>query len=151
MNLTITLPSEHRNKIAKALDLLNENTDPYFLNTTPSSGWIQVTLVDQEEIDPYLGLATLFTHKCLIQLSRILFSEMKKYLVPALWHEIGHCFGLDHVSEPQQIMSESVMPFSFYKEEQIQNFIQLLKQNYPPKTTFRKSISEERRCSLSIK
>jgi hypothetical protein len=44
-----------------------------------------------------------------------------------VWHEIGHCKGLDHKGVHGNVMSEKVDPFYSYPDEKIQEFLQDLK------------------------
>lgn len=39
-----------------------------------------------------------------------------------LWHEIGHCLGLDHVTKGNEIMSPGVGMFRYYSRDSINRF-----------------------------
>lgn len=69
------------------------------------------------------GRATLSGNECKIELAAFLMKvENKDLLHPVLWHEIGHCAGLPHVSEQGELMSPLTLPFSNYTEEQLERF-----------------------------
>jgi hypothetical protein len=40
-----------------------------------------------------------------------------------IWHELGHCIGLDHNGRIGHIMSEQVNPFDTYSKEEIDLFL----------------------------
>jgi hypothetical protein len=40
-----------------------------------------------------------------------------------IWHEFGHCAGLEHLTERADIMNPLVVPFSVYSDEAITAFL----------------------------
>ncbi len=71
------------------------------------------------------GRATLSPGKCQIELASFLFDSAQNadLLIAVLWHELGHCGGLGHVSEPGELMSPLTLPLKRYTSEQIQRFV----------------------------
>ncbi len=73
------------------------------------------------------GRATLDDSKCVIELASFLFeSTTNNLLLPVLWHEIGHCGGLQHVDKAGELMSAVTLSYSKYSQEQIQSFFDSL-------------------------
>jgi hypothetical protein len=70
------------------------------------------------------GLAIIEDETCTIQLSRSLFTDSAHptYLMPVVWHELGHCAGLLHNPSAGEIMFSSTVPFENYSEEEIKRF-----------------------------
>ncbi len=69
------------------------------------------------------GRATLTSQQCTIELASFLMKpESKDLLHPVLWHEIGHCAGLPHVSEEGEMMSPLTLPISRYSSEHLTRF-----------------------------
>lgn len=69
------------------------------------------------------GRATLSSKECTIELASFLMKpESKDLLHPVLWHEIGHCAGLPHVSEEGELMSPLTLPISKYTDEHLARF-----------------------------
>jgi hypothetical protein len=70
------------------------------------------------------GRATLTVESCSIQLAAFLFDkpENKDLLSAVLWHELGHCAGLGHLTEVAEVMSPITLPLSRYSKEKLQRF-----------------------------
>lgn len=61
------------------------------------------------------GRATLSTDQCRVELASFLFEEKyKDLLTSVLWHELGHCGGLLHLSSAGEIMSPMTLPLTNY-------------------------------------
>lgn len=67
------------------------------------------------------GRATLDIDGCTIELASFLFGE-PELLNAVLWHEIGHCAGLMHVTQQNELMSRITLEISDYSEEKLQRF-----------------------------
>ncbi len=69
------------------------------------------------------GRATLSGKECKIELASFLMKpEAKDLLHPVLWHEIGHCGGLSHISREGALMAPLTLPFPKYTEEELTQF-----------------------------
>ncbi|MBY0372257.1 matrixin family metalloprotease [bacterium] len=67
------------------------------------------------------GRATLTAENCLIELGDFIFND-DELMQAVLWHEIGHCGGLQHVKEDGEIMSPVTKPFNQYSSDKVQRF-----------------------------
>jgi len=71
-----------------------------------------------------VGHAVFDEFKCEIDLSSIAFKSDRKGLAKSvLWHEIGHCAGLEHESESTELMYFTSFPFTFYSEGALDRFV----------------------------
>ncbi len=73
------------------------------------------------------GRATLDSSQCVIELGSFLFEEKSKdLLMPVLWHEIGHCAGLLHVTEANEVMSPITNRLDAYTADHFKRFFDAL-------------------------
>jgi hypothetical protein len=73
------------------------------------------------------GRATLDSNQCVIELGSFLFEDnARDLLMPVLWHEIGHCGGLVHLSEANEVMSPITNRVQTYSKEQFKRFFDAL-------------------------
>lgn len=77
---------------------------------------------------PVLGLATVFgNHYCRIQISDRTFQFGQDWLDSVLWHEIGHCLGMEHEeTDASDLMYPYAKPFSMYTPNAINTFLRRL-------------------------
>jgi hypothetical protein len=74
-----------------------------------------------------VGLATYTGTFCKVELNEIILqNSYSSYFDPVLWHEIGHCSGMEHVKNSGEIMFPSASPKSFYSESAISSFFDSL-------------------------
>ena len=76
------------------------------------------------------GLATVYIDHCDVQLSKDLHkAENAQYFKAVLWHEMGHCAGLEHDNSEEEIMFAVTKKFPAYTEDAITRFINKFKQS----------------------
>jgi len=69
------------------------------------------------------GYAIMKNDLCEIELSEFLFDkDYEETLQSVLWHEIGHCAGLAHVEESNELMSRTTSSFGRYSNSAIERF-----------------------------
>jgi len=76
------------------------------------------------------GLATVYPDRCEVQLSRDLHkAENSHYFKAVLWHEMGHCAGLDHDKNEEDLMFSVTKKFQAYTDETLIRFFNKFKQS----------------------
>lgn len=73
------------------------------------------------------GTALILINSCKITIYPVSFND--RILKTVLWHEVGHCFGLEHSKNPNDIMYTSVGQFENYSQDSINSFLQDLKKS----------------------
>lgn len=68
------------------------------------------------------GRATIEVDKCTVQISSVVSSD-EDFLKPVLWHELGHCAGLEHDEHENEIMYKTATYFSKFTEEALVRFL----------------------------
>jgi hypothetical protein len=67
------------------------------------------------------GRATVDDEKCIVQIASVV-ADSPELLVPVLWHEIGHCAGLDHDPKDGELMYKMTYSMRRYDEATIERF-----------------------------
>lgn len=85
---------------------------------------ITVKFVDSRTLNTNtIGMAHIGSDECGIDLSSELFVDLPGYTKTTIWHEIGHCAGLDHIDPKSgEIMSPEAMSFVMYGEKELNRF-----------------------------
>lgn len=111
---------------------LEKYQNSLFLEDRDGSAEISIVLGDVGA--DVLGSATVmkdgdyFKYRCIIQLHpEVITSKYEKYR-HVLFHELGHCFGLDHSGDVGDIMYEYVDDNKLAGDQQIAKFNRLLSQ-----------------------
>jgi len=143
------IEGETQSKIHTDIESLNAKLGTTLLDLTPGKGspvsikavadFAQTRSVAGKQIDTayvgpsgargllgarIAGRATLTSEGCTIELGTFLFDpSTKDLLLSVLWHEIGHCTGLLHVVEENELMSPLTLPFSKYNDEKLNRFV----------------------------
>ncbi len=69
------------------------------------------------------GYATVESDRCTIELSNVIYKNADTdYIKPVVWHEMGHCAGLQHVATQGEIMYPSSNKLAAYTQDQISRF-----------------------------
>lgn len=69
------------------------------------------------------GYATMDPNGCVIEISTDVMRKGKEdYLRPVLWHELGHCAGLQHDPKEGEVMYKVSEPFSYYSSDAFTRF-----------------------------
>lgn len=63
---------------------------------------------------------------CEITMSQRAYNYGQDWVNSVFWHEVGHCVGLEHVPDSNDIMYKYAWPLSSYKEDYKQDFFRRL-------------------------
>lgn len=69
------------------------------------------------------GYATMQGDTCLVELAERLFKTHQSFRKTVVWHELGHCAGLDHDTDDGEVMSATTSVFTSYDGEAIERFL----------------------------
>lgn len=99
---------------------------PEGLKTQSSSGegspiFIKFSQNIPEQTNVIAGRATVESGKCTVQISSVVADDVD-LLVPVIWHELGHCSGLDHDPKEGEIMYKTTHGMKAYDDATIQRF-----------------------------
>ena len=112
--------------IRNAFTQMNDEGGKMIVQETSERGKYPIAfqIVEFPKSETQAGLATIEDTRCTIQLARHLFTDpsMSSYLVPVVWHELGHCAGLKHNPIRGEIMFASTVPFERYSPKEIARF-----------------------------
>lgn len=74
-----------------------------------------------ERTNVIAGRATVDGEKCVVQISSVV-ADNTALLVPVLWHELGHCAGLEHDPTQGEIMYKTTYSMKNYNEASLSRF-----------------------------
>jgi hypothetical protein len=115
-------PSPLVYNIAKSIMELNSSLNDSMFKFGPGPNNYNVTIEYSEA--PFKNVAgtaqNMFTY-CRIVIYPT--SIQNNILKTVVWHEIGHCLGLNHNGYFEHIMSEHVKPFETYNQEEVNLFL----------------------------
>ncbi|MFM8315565.1 MAG: hypothetical protein ACKOA8_14880 [Deltaproteobacteria bacterium] len=99
-------------------------TETFYFDNRSAQFQLTITLLgDQDQKSSKAGLATYNGSYCLLELSPLVFEESyQSYLQPVLWHELGHCAGMEHDKSVEEIMYYLARPKGFYSDSAISHF-----------------------------
>jgi hypothetical protein len=96
---------------------------PSGLNTQDSGSPIFIRFEENipERTNVIAGRATVDDEKCVVQISSVVADDIS-LLVPVLWHELGHCAGLDHDPKQGELMYKTTYAMKSYDDAKIERF-----------------------------
>lgn len=121
------LDAESYALISDAIDSLNDRVGRTLFSEDNEGYPIFLEPAEDMGGELVLGSATTEFSKCTIQILCTLIDHSNEDLLASVvWHEIGHCLGLHHVDEPNDLMYPQSKPFSQYSDDMIDHFINQL-------------------------
>jgi hypothetical protein len=118
--------ADQKAQIIESINSMNTAAGKILVETVPNQNGYPITLVQVEpppESPNRAGFAIHDDTQCTIQISKTVFDPAKKdYVKSVLWHEMGHCFGLQHDPQNGQLMYYTAEPFKTYSNESINRF-----------------------------
>lgn len=111
--------------VTESLNDLSKSTNRqlFYFNDMPNSLKITVTKMDYQHNSQYLGRATLTEETCLVELNEIVLEDSySSYFVPTLYHELGHCAGMQHDPNKGEIMYYLGGPKDSYTQDAFNRF-----------------------------
>jgi hypothetical protein len=129
---TSNLSDSNKSDLVAVLEDWNKKSDKKIIEPSgkKDKGYnisIKITDFEAQGYSSRAGLASVYYDQCIVELSPKLFTEdMKGYLESVVGHEIGHCAGLRHVEDTEDLMYASTQPFASYSDAAITKFISSL-------------------------
>lgn len=76
-----------------------------------------------------LGTATRNFSNCVIAIRKDVFANarLNVYLPVIIWHEVGHCAGLEHEEKGGYVMSKQVFPLYRFPQKRVDYFLEKLR------------------------
>lgn len=111
----------------RAIELINIEARKQVISISPRNQYVLIYKVPNKQLEAKIaGAAYVGGSQCRIDIPERTFDAGEDFLTTVIWHEIGHCYGLNHVSDPNDIMYKSVGSIQYYSDQQKQNFLRRL-------------------------
>jgi len=132
VNILINMKDDNYTATAHALTQLqiqSKNMEIAF--GTWTNHQIIVDYARNEQVDnlvraSVLGVAWIDEVPCRIQMADRTYVFGQDWVNSVLWHEIGHCLGMDHHPDSEDIMYKYAKPLPQYSKESLQEFFRRL-------------------------
>lgn len=123
----VGLSAEEENTVYSSLSAFTNTLgkDLFYFDDHPSEFQITIgKLMVSPETTSKAGLATYTGAFCKVELNEVVFTEdYKSYVDPVLWHELGHCSGMEHDPKEGEIMYHLASSKDFYQASAITRFM----------------------------
>lgn len=132
VSIYINVPQAEQTATAHALAQLQiQSKNMQIQFGTEDSHNIIVQHVSNIEVDRrfnafILGVAWIDEKPCRIQMAERTYFYGQDWVNSVLWHEIGHCLGMDHHENEEDIMYKYAKPLPRYTQESLQEFFRRL-------------------------
>lgn len=121
--------SQEEDRVVKAVEQLNLKVHRTLVlpssltsdGTSSSQGRIHIQWVKEIPKTTIAGRATIKGTTCFIELTEQVASS-DDYIIPVLWHEIGHCAGLKHTTDATDVMYRTSTTLSSYSQDSFRRF-----------------------------
>lgn len=125
--IKVHLISTDKIQTEAAINLINITAAKTIVELADRNEYVIIYKVPNESLAGHIaGVAYVGGVTCKISIPERTFAEGEDFLATVVWHEIGHCYKLNHTSDPYDIMYKSVYPLSMYTEEKKQEFLRRL-------------------------
>lgn len=132
IGIYIKMPTEQYVSTAHALTQLQiQSKNMQIQFGTEDNHYMVVEYAPNAELDNLfqayiLGVAWIYEEPCRIQMAERSYFYGQEWVNSVLWHEIGHCLGMEHHPNSGDIMYKYAKPLNKYSEENIQEFFRRL-------------------------
>lgn len=89
--------------------------------------YIVIEAVSNDELSSFgpgvLAIASVGGFPCRISVAERTYTFSQDWLNAVIWHEIGHCFDMDHSTDDNDIMYKYAKPLSLFSQNSLNKFI----------------------------
>jgi hypothetical protein len=113
-----------------AVEKLQKESANSAVNFNNDSPYVVIEVVPFESLSRFgngvLGVALVGGNPCKIQIADRTFLYNQDWINSVIWHEIGHCFYLEHTDDYTDIMYKYANPLSWYSKDTLNSFFRRL-------------------------
>ncbi len=117
---------EQKSTVRAALLEMNTDAKSSIIDVDGSKDHFPITIKLREpwpEAPTRAGYATMDSDGCLVEISTDVFRDSKEdYIRPVIWHELGHCAGLQHDPAEGEVMYKVSEPIKYYSASAFTRF-----------------------------
>lgn len=125
--IKVEMTFDDRVQTENAIELANVEYGKNILQLIDANHYIVIYKVPNESLESHIaGVAYVGGLRCKIAIPERTFDSGTEFLTTVIWHEIGHCYKLPHVTNPFDIMYTSVRNITTYSTEVKQQFLRRL-------------------------